>query len=135
MQKTIAIVSLLAISAAALADIKATPVHIGAGELCVVENAAVQQNFTDLMVRSLTVRGHTPRMVQATKDCPVTMTFDARYAMSGGYRRVLKTSSFRVFRDGEMIGSVAFCFSHRPGGNGSVEDVIQRMVDQLFGAG
>jgi len=51
MQKTIAIVSLLAISTAALADIKATPVHIGAGELCVVENAAVQQNFTDLMVR------------------------------------------------------------------------------------
>jgi hypothetical protein len=72
-------------------------------------------------------------MVQATTDCPVTMTFDARYAMSGGYRRVLKISSFVVYRDGEQIGSVNFRFSHTPLGNGTVEEVVQEMISRLFG--
>jgi hypothetical protein len=133
MKNAIALISLLAVSTGALADIKATPVHVGAGELCVVDNPKVQQNFRDLMLHTLALHGHTARMVQATTDCPVTMTFDARYAMSGGYRRVLKISSFVVYRDGEQIGSVNFRFSHTPLGNGTVEEVVQEMISRLFG--
>jgi len=133
MKNTITLVSLLAISTGALADIKAIPVHMGAGELCVVENPKVQPNFRDLMLRTLAMHGHNARMVQAKTDCPVTMTFDARYAMSGGYRRVLKISSFVVWRDGAQIGSANFRFSHRPFGNGTVEEVVQEMVTRLFG--
>lgn len=133
MKNTIALVSLLALSTGAHADVKATPVHVGAGDLCVVENPKVQQNFRDLMLNTLAMHGHNARMVQAKTDCPVTMTFDARYAMSGGYRRVLKISSFVVYRDGEQIGAVNFRFSHTPFGNGSVEEVVQEMVTRLFG--
>jgi hypothetical protein len=123
----------LAAPSGVLADIKAFPVHgLQGRELCIAENLDVQENFRTAMQRAIEARGYTVRFVPTKSDCPVTMTFTAVYAMSGGYRRVLKSSVFIVYRDSEAIGSVTHRFSRRPFGNGTVEDVINKMAEQLL---
>jgi len=126
---------LLALAAApcAAANINATPVQsIEPKELCIAENLDVQQNFRDAMQKAIEARGYAVKFVPTKTDCPVTMTFNAVYAMSGGWRRVLKFSDFIVYRDAEVIGSVHFRFSRKPSGNGTVEEVIIKMVEALL---
>ena len=131
--KLLLILAVFGVASSALADIKGFPVQgLQGRELCVAENLDVQQNFRDAMQRAIEARGYTVRFVPTKADCPVTMTFTAIYAMSGGYRRVLKSSVFIVFRDSEAIGSVTYRFSRRPFGNGTVEEVIIKMVEQLL---
>jgi hypothetical protein len=129
----IGVLAALAASTSALADIKAFPVRgLQGRELCIAENLDVQENFRTAMQRAIEARGYTVRFVPTKADCPVTMTFTAVYAMSGGYRRVLKSSVFIVYRDSEAIGSVTHRFSRRPFGNGTVEDVINKMAEELL---
>ena len=101
-------------------------------EICLVDNLAVQENFRAAFVKQINTRGYSTRFVQQMSDCPTVMTFTAQYAMSGGWRRVLKIAQFKVFRNGEQVGTANFRFSHGPGGNGTVEEVIGEMLAKML---
>ncbi len=117
----------------AFAKIEGQMAPAGLGtEMCIVDNVAVQENFRAAFVKQINARGYTTRFVQQTTDCPVVMTFTAQYAMSGGWRRVLKISQFKVFRNGEQVGMANFRFSHGLGGNGTVEEVIGEMLGKVL---
>ena len=123
-------VAALLLPVTARADIEGRRAGVSGGaEVCVVDAPGVQQNFREAFLRQLNGRGHATRFVAAVTDCPVVITFTAKYAMSGGYRRVLKISQFRVFRAGTEAGVANYRFSHVPFGNGTVEEVIGKMLD------
>src|SRR5688572_4551838 len=94
---------------AAQAKIQGAKAEITQGqELCVVATTAVEEGFTQAFIRQVNSRGYATRFVVASADCPVSMTYSAVYAMSGGYRRVLKTSTFYIKRDDALVGQVSY---------------------------
>ena len=100
-------------------------------ELCVVESPGADANFSTVFIKQLNAHGYTARFVKASADCPVSVVYSAQYAMSGGYRRVLKNSTIYVKRDDAILASVTFRFSRFPP-QGSVEDVVGKMLDVLL---
>jgi hypothetical protein len=126
----------LAVSSGACASIEGTMAPgVGGPELCVVDNARVQPKFRDLMLRVLGARGYRAKMVETNIDCPVVMAFSAKYARTRmGMYSVLKTSRFIVYRDLQPIAEVTYRYSHGPLGNGTVEEVVTRMVEKLLPA-
>jgi hypothetical protein len=135
-QKFAMMFAALIVSSGASAGIEGTMASgVGGPELCVVENARVQPKFRDVMVRVLGARGYRAKLVETNVDCPVVMAFSAKYARSRmGTVSVLKTSRFTVYRDLQQIGDVTFRYSHGPLGNGTVEEVVTRMVERLLPA-
>src|SRR4051812_27057638 len=102
-------------------------------ELCVVDNIDVQSEFRDALVRALGTRGYTARFVPDKSECDIAMTFHAAYGVTSGWgpRRVLKASSFVVYRDSRPIASMQFRYERSMfgfGSNGTVEEVISQMV-------
>jgi hypothetical protein len=123
----------LLLAAPAFAKVEGAMASGGFGkEMCIVDSPDVQENFRAAFVRQINTRGYTTRFVPQISDCPVVTTFTATYAMSGGWRRVLKIAQFRVLRDGKQIGYANFRFSHVLGANGKVEKVIGEMIATML---
>jgi hypothetical protein len=106
-------------------------------ELCVVDNIDAESEFRNALVRSLRTRGYTVKFVATRSECEVAMAFSATYGVTGGWgpRRVLKSSSFVVYRDSQPIASVRFRYEKSMfggGSNGTVEEVISQMVFKLL---
>ena len=138
---TIALVLAGSVSALASAGIDATMAQtIRERELCVVDNAAVQSEFRDAMVRSLRNRGYTARFVAKKDECEYAMAYNASYGMTTGWgpRRVLKTAAMVVYRDSTAIGSAHFRYERSMfggGSDGSVEEVISQMIFKMLPPG
>jgi len=106
-------------------------------ELCVVDNIDAESEFRNTLVRSLRTRGYDVKFVVEKGDCDVAMTFHAAYGVTTGWgpRRVLKASSFVVYRYSQPIASVQFRYEKSMfggGSNGTVEQVISQMVFKLL---
>ena len=132
------LVAALGVSSAADAKIDSGIMATGVEghELCVVDNARVEAKFRELMLRVIHARGYQTRMVGATADCPVTLTYAATYARARyGTVSVLKTSRFMVYRDAKDIAEVSYRYSHGMFGNGTVEEVVTTMVERLLPKG
>jgi hypothetical protein len=127
-----------AVSVCAVAGIDGTMAQgIRDRELCVVDNVDAESEFRNAMVRSLRTRGYTVKFVVKRDDCDVAMAFSATYGVTGGWgpRRVLKSSSFVVYRDTQPIASVRFRYERSmfgAGSDGTVEEVISQMVFKLL---
>jgi hypothetical protein len=104
-------------------------------EVCVIENPALKEEFRLIFIRQVESKGYKTRLAKAKDECPVTVTVEAIYArtMSWGPRMVLKTANLAVFRDGYQVGNSTFRYQ-RGGfhGNGTIESVVVRMVDELL---